>query len=504
MAYYGTENIKKEQNSANSMLELYFKRNIIEKLFNFSFKQVINGNQKIYGTAYSLNNFGVNPTVDGVSPYENTLSLSGRGWCYFGPFNPGNDEIIHISFNVSRLVKAEGADISIWVSKAVGSAGADQRSLGVIDHIGDYHIYLDPTYYRIYHGYSDTFYIWIYKHDYDIETCIIENFRVYAMVDSEEFNNIEGITSEELFKSTDEGIGLLNKAIDKKKYLVAPNGNKYDYGVDNNGNIIAIPVIPNKAAFFGNSLMFGNVYFGMDASDENSDFYARVNAYIKTLNPNFIANRYSSVSFETIDSLASIDSVVNSTVNNLNGDEDLIIIQAGDNTTDAQSTSIMPTSCMKLLAAIKNRCPNARICWPAIWYATIDKMNNVRNACDRYGAVIATIGELNIPENRGTIGSVIDYGEGHSVESTLNDVISVGENSSTNITITFTYEGNTYTQTIDVNSYTLNGTTLVFTGRYGICTVGAGHPGNRGMKAIANKILYSMGICDDESAYPLD
>jgi hypothetical protein len=292
--------------------------------------------------------------------------------------------------------------------------------------------------------------------------------------------------------------------VDKRTYLVAPNGNKYDYGVDNNGNIIALPVVPNKAAFFGNSLMFGNIYFGMDASNKDSDFYARVNAYIKTLNPNYIAHAYSSVPFETIADLANIDSVVAATVNNLTGDEDLIVLQAGDNTTDAQASSIMPTSCMKLLAAIKAKCPNARICWPAILYATTTKMNNVRNACNRYGAIVATIGELNIPENRGTVGSIIDYGEGNSVENHLTDVSSVVENSATNITVTFTYSGNNYTQTIDVISYSLDGTTLTYNGRYRISTVGAGHPGDRGMKAIANKILYSMGICDDENAYDLN
>ena len=468
--------------------------------------KVNNGTQSVYATENSFSRGGFfRCNIDRISHRINIESGENSSWANTNIFNPIGNKLVHIRFSVSNFNTNGNFHIAI----AKGVSGSDNPiTVKTIEGNGEYNVTFDATYYRVYHEYSDSFCIWLWSVN-GVTTCQINDFVVYECEDELSLNNINGNNAREMFQSTDTNISGIKEQLDKPSFIISPNGGKYVSMVDNSGNLIAKSVIPSKCAFFGNSLMFGNSStgvgsFGMCASDNQKDFYYLFNLYASQLNPNYTANRYSSVPFEIIDSVANIDSVVASVVSSLAGDEDLIIIQAGDNTSATQAETVFPQSTQKLLEAIRAKCPNARVFWPAIWYNTVIKFSSIRNACNRWGCTIVPIGDLNVPINMGTIGDLIDFGAVGTDTWTLENVSNLVENSSTNITATFTYQDVEATTTLDVTEYSLNGTTLSYRGRYRIVTLQYGHPGDRGMKAIANRLLFYIGLPDEESAYPLD
>ena len=466
---------------------------------------VNNGTQNVYLTENDFACGGFRMVdVNRVSHIINVVSDDQSSWGIIGPFNPVGNKPVHIRFSISDFSTTG----TFYVAIAKGTSGSDGPAvIKTITGNGDYDVTFDATYYRIYGGFTNVFYIWFWSSE-GKTTCKIKDFVCYECPDELTLSNIAGNNAKELFQSTDENISAIKTQLDIPSFMISPNGGKFVQVVDNNGNITAKSVIPTKCAFFGNSLMFGNSStgvgaFGMCATDEQKDFYYLFNSVALGLKPNYVANRYSSVPFETISSVSNIDSVVESTINNLSGDEDLIIIQAGDNTSAAQAESVFPTSTMKLLEAMRTKCPNARIFWPAIWYNDAQKFACIREACKKWGCYVIPIGDLNVEANMGTIGDLIDFGAVGTDTWTLDNVSNVVENSATNITVTFTYNSVEATTTLDVSEYTLTGSTLSYKGRYRIITLQYAHPGDRGMRAIANRLLYYIGLTDDVEYFSL-
>ena len=54
-----------------------------------------------------------------------------------------------------------------------------------------------------------------------------------------------------------------------------------------------VPLVPNTATFFGNSLISGFGGYGMAASQSDKDYYHLITTYITTLNVFFIFSKFS-------------------------------------------------------------------------------------------------------------------------------------------------------------------------------------------------------------------
>ena len=484
---------------------------------NIPLKDVTNGERTYYSTVDDYATFP-SPERDGggyADKYNNLIhwyclnnGVSVNNWFCSPIFNPSGDHLVHVRFRIKFLSTPKTVNIEL----ATGTTGSTLvNSIGTLSKDGEYDFTFDPTYYRVYQSMTDKFCVWVHCNgQVDGVNATITDFTIFENKDDELLLSvIKGNNAREMFKSADENIADVKEELDNPTLLIAPNGNKYELTVNNQGLVVALPVIPSKGAMFGNSLIMGNSSsgipaFGMCASDKDKDYYALINSVCANLNPNYVSTRLGCVEFETISSLSNIDTTIASVLDNLNGDEDFIVIQAGDNVSTENAVNIWPTSTMKFAQAIRSKCPNARICWPAIWYSTPQKMECVRNACKKWGVTFIDISDLNIKANQGTIGDLIDFGSTGSDNWTLENVSNLVDNGNNNITVTFTYNGVTATTTLDVASFSLSGTTLTYNGRYKIVTLQAGHPGDRGFRAISNRVLYKMGLTDNEEYYTLD
>lgn len=253
------------------------------------------------------------------------------------------------------------------------------------------------------------------------------------------------------------------------------------------------PFMPNKAAFFGNSLL-GGFGYGMAASQSDKDYYHLITTHINNSNNLFTSTKNTGTRFEALANSANIDAIIQSVfLDNLDGNEDLIVIQLGDNVNTPDKKAIFAESSLKLCKAIKLKCPMAKVVWMGMWYGTIEKYEAIEYACSQTGTTFISFSDLVSDETINQIGNLTKKGEDIR---TLDNVLNVVTNNATNITVTFTVGPNTYITNLDVYSYSLNSGMLTYSSEYEIISNPgvASHPNDEGFRLIANRFLYQMEL----------
>ena len=199
---------------------------------------------------------------------------------------------------------------------------------------------------------------------------------------------------------------------------ISPNGKKYVLQINNNGNVISIPTIPNKTLFMGNSLVFGMGYgepsWGMCASQSSKDFRNIVQAKILEKNPSAIFKRVHGAQLEQLET-NDVNALWNTTLNSytnqplknsFTSDLDLIIIQLGDNVSTENRALKFKDNIIEFLKLVRNACPNARILWIDGWFNYNKSHKSIINACEKYGIKNIDIHTLNTIENQGYEGQL--------------------------------------------------------------------------------------------------
>lgn len=218
---------------------------------------------------------------------------------------------------------------------------------------------------------------------------------------------IDSTLSQKANKNEKTNETILLQGIDKKYILQAGN----------NKALQLIPVIPNKTLFIGNSLLIGNHHgeyaFGMCASNIESDYCYHVSQYILERNSNATFERMSGVAFEEATNESTVTTLLNDKLlPKLSEELELVIVQLGDNVNTAERLATFNSQASEFLKFIRTNSPNARVVWVGEWYSSTEKQNIIANACKNTGCQFVDISDLNIAENRGTIGQTITYPDG--------------------------------------------------------------------------------------------
>lgn len=318
-------------------------------------------------------------------------------------------------------------------------------TVGEITGTGTFNISADLNNLVVYHGLDLTKPIRILLGSSNKVHIEIEGYTVYENRMSQS-NLITERLDETLINFDNEITSINSKLIslegNKNDSLTSPNGNKYIIQVDNDGNLFTVPVIPKKVLFIGNSLLLGHGTFGMCATDSKNDYYYHVKEYLKTFNPEVICDKQHGAPFEQTETQPGIDSWIASNINNKATDYDLVVIQLGDNVNNDARNELFKTSCKQLLQAIRNHMPRARVVWAGEWYYTAQRQEIISKGCVETGSTFIDIVDLTINENRGAIGDIITADNGTQTTVTSSGV--------------------------------------------------ASHPGNKGMKAIADRLIEKL------------
>lgn len=194
----------------------------------------------------------------------------------------------------------------------------------------------------------------------------------------------------------------------KVNVISAPNGQSYRLIVANDGSLSAVSTTPSNVTIFGNSLTYEHGKIGMAASDSNHDWYHYVTDYIKSKNPDVKINDRTNMSiWESATSTADREKVFNDSIKPLlSADTDLVIIQLGDNVNTAEKKATFAHDTGELLQEIHAISPKAQVYWIYGWFGNYPEIfTPIQTACDGNGAVGIDIRDLNKSGNTSYVGA---------------------------------------------------------------------------------------------------
>ena len=208
--------------------------------------------------------------------------------------------------------------------------------------------------------------------------------------------------------------------------MVAADGTKKVLQLDDNQAPVYIPVVPPKTFIFGNSLLtgFNSSYgistnpYGMAASDKYHDYYYLFTQAIVALNPGATASKYRT-SWENSTSAGQFASEAATMAAFLAGDEDLVIIQLGDNINTDTKKALFPDAAADLLLTIRAAAPLARVAWVGSWFNSALINEVLPDICRATGSVFVPISDIRSVDTQNVIGGVYydDNGIAHTIES---------------------------------------------------------------------------------------
>lgn len=373
------------------------------------------------------------------------------------PTETGNSGVITSSFtSATNFVNVKGKVLSltkynqsskmlVYVVGYNTSGVLRYYTIGEISNTGLFNISVDLNNLVVYHALDLTKSIKILLGSSNKVDIVIEGYTVFE--NSIPQSNLITERLDETLINFDKEITSINSKLisldgNKNNSLIAPNGSKYILSVDNDGNLFTIPAIAKKVLFIGNSLLLGHGTFGMCAKDSKNDYYYHVKEYLKAFNPEVICDKQHGAQFEQTESQAGIDSWIASNINKKATDYDLVVIQLGDNVNNNARNELFKTSCKQLLQAIRTHMPRARVVWVGEWYYTAQRQEIISKGCAETGSTFIDITDLTIKENQGAIGDIITADNGTQTTVTSSGV--------------------------------------------------ASHPGNKGMKAIADRLIEEL------------
>ncbi len=204
---------------------------------------------------------------------------------------------------------------------------------------------------------------------------------------------------------------------------VSPSGIKFILNVDDEGRVYTTPTVPNNVLFVGNSLLLGMGNYGMCSTSPRADFYYHVCEEIKKKNPNAEFNRVHGAMYEQLDDQEKFDSLWNEMANPFTGkpmkesfteDIDLIIIQLGENVSTRERARSLIATIDKFISLIKHNCPKARIIWVHGWFNEWLSGSIIVDACRRWRIGQLCIKDLNTKENQGKLGQKCELANGEA------------------------------------------------------------------------------------------
>lgn len=279
-------------------------------------------------------------------------------------------------------------------------------STKTISKAGTYTFDVDLNYYAVYKDYDGSgidFCLANVDHNTDESMDIVMKIDRY---DTTIVRAASGSLSDSLLYLNSK-IDNLDKTGKAETQLASPNGAGYLLQVNNDGSVVAVPKLPSNILYIGNSLLGGFGNHGMASTTVEDDYYAKVNAYLTDKGKTLETQKLQGGTFEaaTTDEAAN-DWITGTLAPLMSEDRDLVIVQLGDNVNTTEKNAEFKTSCGVLCSYIREHCPKARVAWVGMWYSTAERLDVIKNACEKYGCVFVDIHDLiSNEENKSYIGA---------------------------------------------------------------------------------------------------
>ena len=264
-----------------------------------------------------------------------------------------------------------------------------------------------------------------------------------AQLHIKDFYITEGVQLQDMAEAE----AICNIIIDEK-------GEKSVQVKQNNGEVITVPLVPKRVVFIGNSILLGmfNTY-GMCSTDPKSDYAYHVQQAILARNPSCTFKKLHGSAYEhsetddSVENWLSNDNIYSQRParESFDEDTDLAIIQMTDNVNTDKKVTVFKNGVDRFVMSIKDMCPKARLVWVYGWYNKFNSHERLLELSREHSIELVDISGLRCPENESYSGQLSLNAEGDEV--------------------------------------VVKDTWIT-------------HPGNKGMRAIADKIIETLGIAE--------
>ena len=183
-----------------------------------------------------------------------------------------------------------------------------------------------------------------------------------------------------------------------------------------NGGKITVPLIPQKVLFVGNSILAGMFFtYGMCASSPKTDYAYLVQQKLLEFNKDCKFYKLYASGFEHAETMEAFEKWFSEEVNPFTGmpskasfaeDLDLIFIQLTDNVNTDTKISAFNEKVDIFVERIKSMCPRARIVWIHGWYNRQNTIHKLIEVCERWNLERIDISDLHVKENESYSGQI--------------------------------------------------------------------------------------------------
>ena len=239
----------------------------------------------------------------------------------------------------------------------------------------------------------------------------------------------------------------LTELENKGSYVTMPDGSEGKL-VYVNGVVTVKSSNYNKVLLLGNSLLLGlntdgshGAPFGMTASDSKHDWAYLLTEKLKVKSPSVTVKKLHDAKFEQAESDSASESYISNEFAAADKNNDLVIIQIGDNVNTTLRHQTFRNNFSKLIRAIRTNNPTADIIVAGAWFNGGGIESWLQSQAKPLNYTFVPLSDLCTSANMATVGDTITFDDG------------------TQTTVTSTIRT---------------------------------HPGNKGMQAIANRIYDSL------------
>lgn len=410
------------------------------------------------------------------------MQQNGSGGIRTTTFNPNPNYHCIIDIEIQSI---SSGVVTVYLFGANGDKQLQAQQL----QVGKNSFEFDPAYHAVYNNQTN-FYLIVAVSTYG-STVYVKNF-ICAQYPIGQTENLT-----ETISDLQKEIAVLEGKVNTLEssdgiILTAPNGQKYIIQCNDKGSLFTVPLYAEVVSYVGNSLLLGNGYFGMNATEKTKDYAAIIGETIQEKGiSSYSAVKISGTTFEDATTQQEVNAWIEDILTvDLDENSELVLIQLGDNINTPEKRSNFENTCSTLLSEIRKYCSKARVAWVYGWYVNNQVRSIIQENCKLYGVDYIEINDLNTPDNQSSIGTVI-ISESLKTQTINYDVLEIiSENE---LKITFTVDGKQYTSEVIVGRYENNPDDKVveFLGYQTITVSGgvASHPGDLGFEKIAQRIM---------------
>ena len=214
----------------------------------------------------------------------------------------------------------------------------------------------------------------------------------------------------------------LTELENKGSYVTMPDGSEGKL-VYVNGVVTVKSSNYNKVLLLGNSLLLGfntdgshGAPFGLTASDSKHDWAYLLTEKLKVKSPNIAVKKLHDAKFEQAESDSASESYISNEFAAAAKNNDLVIVQIGDNVNTELRRQTFKNNFSKLIRAIRTNNPAADIAVAGAWFNNDNIEGWLQSQAKSLNYTFVPLSDLSTSANMATIGDTVTFDDGFQLQ----------------------------------------------------------------------------------------